>query len=51
MKLATIVIWVASFLISAVIGARKGNPVGGAFLGLMLGPLGVIELGRQQWTP
>jgi len=41
MELA-IFVWLASFLISAVIGAKKGNPIGGAFLGLVLGPLGAI---------
>ena len=33
---------IVSTVISAVIGANKGNPIGGAFLGLMVGPLGVI---------
>ena len=36
------IIWVVSFLISVVIGTRKGNPIGGASLGYLLGPLGAI---------
>jgi hypothetical protein len=36
-----IFLWIVSFFLSAVIGAKKGNPVGGAFLSLPLGPLGV----------
>jgi DNA-directed RNA polymerase subunit RPC12/RpoP len=37
-----IFVWVASLFVSIVIGAKKGNPVGGGFLGLVLGPLGAI---------
>ena len=35
-------IWLLSFIISAFIGYKKGNPLGGAFLGLVLGPIGLI---------
>jgi len=35
-------VWFISFLVSTVIGARKGNPIGGAFLGLFLGFVGLI---------
>ena len=34
--------WLLSLIASAVIGSRKGNPVGGTFLGLALGPIGLV---------
>jgi uncharacterized membrane protein len=37
-----IFVWIVSILISAVIGARKGSPLGGTILGLILGPLGTV---------
>jgi len=36
------VIWLVSVVASAVIGSRKGNPIGATFLGLVLGPIGLI---------
>lgn len=35
-------LWFVCVLASAVIGFRKGNPIGGTFLGVVLGPLGLI---------
>ena len=37
-----IFIWLISFLISIVIGSRKGQLIGGAILGLIFGPLGAV---------
>lgn len=39
-----ILIWVPSFIAGLVIGAQKGHPALGLFLGLILGPIGVIIL-------
>ena len=35
-------VWVAIMLACVVIGHRKGNPIGAFFLGLVLGPLGLV---------
>jgi len=35
-------IWLTCVVISAVVGAQRGNPLGGTFSGVMLGPLGVL---------
>ena len=35
-------IWLTCVVISAVVGAKRGNPLGGTFLGVMLGPLGLV---------
>ena len=37
-----LVIWIASVLAAAVIATRKGNPIGGTFLGIVLGPIGLL---------
>lgn len=37
-----LVIWLLSVIASASIGAKKGNPIGGTFLGLVLGPVGLV---------
>ena len=46
---ALIVIWVLSAICGAVIGERKGYPVWGFFMGLILSWLGVIIL--LMWRP
>lgn len=37
-----LLIWLVSVVASAAIGNKKGNPIGGAFLGLALGPIGLV---------
>ena len=37
-----VMIWVISAILACVIGNRKGNPVAGALVGILFGPLGVI---------
>jgi hypothetical protein len=37
-----LVIWLVSVIASAAIGSRKGNPIGATFLGLVLGPIGLV---------
>jgi hypothetical protein len=34
--------WIFMAFICAVIGTMKGNPISGTFLGITLGPLGVL---------
>ena len=36
------IIWVVSVLISTAIGSKKGNPISGFIVGILLGPIGVI---------
>jgi hypothetical protein len=35
-------IWLVSIFIAAIIGGTRGSPVGGALLGIFLGPIGVL---------
>jgi hypothetical protein len=37
-----VVIWLVCAVAATVIGGRKGNPFGALFLGVVLGPLGLI---------
>lgn len=37
-----LMIWVVCILAGAAIGARKGQPIGGAILGFVGGPIGVV---------
>jgi hypothetical protein len=36
------IIWLICVAISAVVGAKRGNPLGGTFLGVVLGPIGLL---------
>ncbi|MGZ8152349.1 MAG: hypothetical protein ACXW0Q_05695 [Methylovulum sp.] len=40
--ISIVVVWVTSAIIACVIGNRKGNPIAGALVGIVLGPIGVI---------
>lgn len=35
-------IWIVSVFVSTAIGSKKGNPIAGFIVGLILGPIGVI---------
>jgi len=35
-------IWFISLILATVIGSRKGNPISGFLVGLLLGPIGVV---------
>ena len=37
-----VLIWLVSVIACAVVGSKKGNPIGGTFLGLVLGPIGLL---------
>lgn len=37
-----IIVWLLCIVTCALIGAKKGNPISGTFLGLALGPVGVL---------
>ncbi|KJG05889.1 hypothetical protein UB33_11015 [Photobacterium angustum] len=35
-------IWIVSILVCTAIGSKKGNPVSGFIVGLILGPIGIV---------
>ena len=42
MKMVPLVIWLLSIAAATLIGRRKGQMIGGAFLGLLMGPVGLL---------
>ena len=42
MKTLTLVAWLLCAVLATVIGRRKGQLVGGAFLGVLFGPVGLL---------
>jgi hypothetical protein len=46
---ALIIIWILAAIIATIIGNRKGYPIQGFFLGLILGWIGVLAI--SLWRP
>jgi hypothetical protein len=50
-----VVLWLVFAIWAAAVGSKKGKPVAGFFVGLLLGPIGValayLDKGKKSWVP